>query len=97
MAYDAQGRLLAATNAANERVFRNFFDPCGNLTNHVDGAARPTFRQFDVLNRCTNVSVSAGTSYSHSRPCDTPAACKQNNRHYDGESLCATAQRTGND
>ena len=32
MAYDGQGRLIAATNAIPEQVFRNFFDSCGHLT-----------------------------------------------------------------
>ena len=54
LAYDGQSRVIAATNGANEQVFRNFFDACGNLTNHVDGAGRYTRKQFDVLNRCTN-------------------------------------------
>ena len=62
MAYDAQDRLVAATNAAGEQVFRNYFDSCGNLTNHLDGAGRPTRRQYDVLNRCTNTVYADGSS-----------------------------------
>jgi len=30
MAYDALGRLVAATNAANEQVFANRYDPVGS-------------------------------------------------------------------
>jgi RHS repeat-associated protein len=62
LAYDGQSRLVAATNAANEQVFRNYFDPCGNLTNHLDGAARSTRRQFDILNRCTNTVYADGSA-----------------------------------
>ncbi|MEI8242279.1 MAG: DUF6531 domain-containing protein, partial [bacterium] len=62
LAYDAQGRLLTATNAAGEQVFRNYFDPCGNLTNKVDAASRRINFQYDVLNRCTNTTYADGSS-----------------------------------
>ncbi len=62
MAYDGQGRLLAATNGAGEQVFRNYFDPAGNLTNHVDGAGRSARSQFDADNRCTNTVYADGTA-----------------------------------
>ena len=61
MFYDAQNRLIAATNGATEQVFRNYFDPCGNLTNHVDGAGRSVRNQFDALNRCTNTVYADGS------------------------------------
>jgi YD repeat-containing protein len=54
LAYDGQSRIIAATNGANEQVFRNFYDLGGNLTNRVDGAGRNTRNLYDVLNRCTN-------------------------------------------
>ena len=62
LTYDGQGRLVAATNAMYEAVFRNYFDPCGNLTNKTDGASRPINYQRDVLNRCTNTVYSDGSS-----------------------------------
>ncbi len=51
MAYDALGRLVAATNAANEQVFANRYDPVGNLTNRNDGAGNTVHYAYDVLNR----------------------------------------------
>lgn len=60
MGYDGQGRLLTATNGADEQVFRNFYDACGNLTNRCDGAGRPTTRQYDALNHCTNTLYADG-------------------------------------
>jgi YD repeat-containing protein len=51
MAYDALGRPLAATNAANEQVFANRYDPVGNLTNRTDGAGNTVHYAYDELNR----------------------------------------------
>jgi len=61
MAYDGQSRLIAATNGANEQVFRSFYDFCGNLTNKVDAASRRIKYQYDLLNRCTNTVYSDGS------------------------------------
>ena len=61
IAYDGQSRLIAATNAALEQVFRNYFDPCGNLTNRIDAAGRHIVRQYDLLNHCTNTLYADGS------------------------------------
>ncbi|HRR33965.1 MAG TPA: hypothetical protein P5026_07705 [Kiritimatiellia bacterium] len=55
MAYDALGRLVAATNAANEQVFANRYDPAGNLTNRTDGAGNTIAYSYDVLDRLVEV------------------------------------------
>jgi RHS repeat-associated protein len=51
MTCDALGRLVAATNAANEQVFVNAYDSVGNLTNRTDGAGNSIAYSYDVLNR----------------------------------------------
>jgi RHS repeat-associated protein len=61
MGYDAQGRLLAATNAAGEQVVRNLYDYAGNLTNRVDAASRLTVYRYDALNRGTNTVYADGS------------------------------------
>jgi len=51
MAYDAMGRVTAATNAANEQVFQNAYDPAGNLTNRSDNVGNTIAYRYDELDR----------------------------------------------
>jgi len=61
MSYDAQGRMLSATNSAGERVVRNIYDAVGYLTSREDGAGRVTQYQYDALNRRVETLYSDGT------------------------------------
>ena len=68
MAYDALGRIVAATNAASEQVFANRYDPAGNLTNRTDGAGNSIASSYDELNRLVMQESGVGSpasSYSY--------------------------------
>jgi RHS repeat-associated protein len=66
LSWDAQGRLLAATNALGEEVQRLAYDAAGNLVERVDGAGRSAVFSYDSLNRATNAAYSDGTNLSFS-------------------------------
>jgi RHS repeat-associated protein len=61
LSYDAQGRLLAATNAAGDQVVRNIYDAVGNHKSREDGSGRVTEYDYDVLNRRTGALYQDGT------------------------------------
>jgi len=65
MAYDALGRLVAATNAVDEQVFANRYDPVGNLTNRTDGAGNTIAYSYDVLNRLVSRSAQSADAFTH--------------------------------
>ena len=68
MAYDALGRLVAATNALGHQVFANRYDPAGNVTNRTDGAGNTIAYAYDELNRLVSLQGGAGVppaSFSH--------------------------------
>jgi len=48
---DYHNLRFAATNAANERVLQNAYDPAGNLTNRLDAAGNTIAYTYDALNR----------------------------------------------
>ena len=88
MAYDALGRLVAATNAANEQVFANRYDPVGNLTNRTDGAGNTIAYSYDVLNRLVLQESGVGSPASSFVYDPVGSAPSEARRFLQGESPC---------